>query len=209
MGEAACSPRWVLPPPVYTLYLKPISVVGSSLNALRLLAYPSVKMTAAHITIRGPYKADFCREGLEEVVSRGLIAVSGTSVEVSWKERPRKKLFCALKCGTADLERLWFAPATSSFQPHITVYRGVMTKTAARIVKMIASHSYHFSFTGIHLVVWEESSVAPSCLFRSEVIRRITGERLSQEAVLKAPLKRRIVLIKEICSFLSQQSLME
>lgn len=186
--------------------MKEETICGSCLNALRLLADPEVK-TAAHITVKVPFRLNWSDYGLEKAVGASYIRVCGT-----YRERWRGKPFVSFECGPPPLKKLWRLDNGQPFYPHITLYHGGSLDIANLVFDIVSSFSYHFRFSGKCFAVSKKTARRVDSpypiTFCPQIIEEIVGINIDPMTICGMTLQMRLDAIGKICGYISCQSTM-
>lgn len=193
----------------YMLHFRQNSAdVGDCLNALISLLRPEENHNDfAHISIPNLEKQGWSEATFQECIQSARFTVTG----IRYQFRRDSSFLCFICRSTAlTLIGLPSRSVHHKIPPHITIFSGSLRVTE-EVAKVMAPYQYYFSFPGAALVLAKKQSgqrlEVPEITFSQQKIREITHEDLNPETIRVLPFEERLLYIKDICSYLSQQSL--
>jgi len=177
------------------------------LDAMCYLADPNEK-NRAHVTLRGPYPQ---RRNLPSA-SR---TVEGADIEVTGVDaffRPgQNTVFFAVEA--PELARTWYKPDFPEYKPHLTIYDGPSREFAERLRRRLRAINprFHFQASSLAPLVTRkgQGSLNLRTAYDEELVRDVTGKRVSAEDVPEISEDERIDLIADLCSRLVKHGVAE
>lgn len=197
-----------MPKIVYAIYVN-TGVIGTCLDAIRLLASPSAKRFS-HLTVRGPYDSPMDEQAIADLNQKlepNGIFIVGAGNFFDGGQNQNTVFF---KCHGNSLKHVW-DKKNYDFEPHVTVYDGPDRKFAESVYGIMSKYQYNVRCGADTLVAFEigngKNGNLASQIKSHELPVELDLPESFAAAVAEMPTEQRLEYIDRICSYLSKNSM--
>jgi hypothetical protein len=176
----------------------------SVLDAICYLADPSEK-NRAHVTVRGPYTQKRGVPAVSRAVDGSEIVVTGVD---AFLEPGQNTVFFAVSA--PRLATVWHKPDFPDSRPHLTIYDGKSREFAVKLRTRLQQVNPRFRFQATPLAPLVtkkgQGSFDLRAAFDEDLVKGVTGTKVTADAVSSLPAEERIDLIAKLCSLLAERT---